>query len=66
MHSEGENIWARDCYSPTDQFIGCREEQKHDEPVQVCICDEDLCNAKMHEESTSTSTIKTTTSENGT
>ena len=65
METEGQQIWARGCYTPAEEFIGCRQEEQHGKPVELCICDEDLCNAKMDDESTSTSTIITTTSENG-
>ena len=58
----GETIvWGRDCYTPPDGYIGCREEQRHEKPAQVCYCDGDLCNAKMED----ISTTSTTTTPNG-
>ena len=53
----GETIvWGRDCYTPPDGYIGCREEQRHEKPAQVCYCDGDLCNARMEDITTSTTT----------
>ena len=53
-------IWARDCYTPPDSFVGCREEQRHDKPAAVCYCEGDLCNAKMDDITTTTSTTHKT------
>ena len=52
--------WGRDCYTPPDGFVGCRQETRHEKPVQVCYCEGDLCNAKMDDISTSTTTEKST------
>ena len=54
--------WGRDCYTPPDGFVGCRQETRHEKPVQVCYCEGDLCNAKMDDISTSTTTEKLTSS----
>ena len=57
----GETVlWGRDCYTPPDGFIGCRQEDRHDKPADVCYCEGDLCNAKMEDISTSTSSKPTT------
>ena len=60
FYSVGETIvWGRDCYTPSDGYIGCREEQRHEKPAQVCYCDGDLCNARMEDITTSTTTTTT-------
>ena len=57
----GETVqWGRDCYTPDDGYIGCRQEDHHGKPADVCYCEGDLCNAKMEDISTTSSPKPTT------
>ena len=60
-------MWKRDCYTPPDDHIGCHEEEQHDTPVEICVCDENLCNANIEDitSTTRTTTSPTTTSTGG-
>ena len=61
--TQEEQIWRRDCYTPPDDFIGCKEEMQHGEQVGICVCADSLCNENMGDISTTTSTTSTTTSD---
>ena len=60
-------MWKRDCYTPPDDHIGCHEEVQHDTPVEICVCDENLCNANIEDITSTTriTTLPTTTSTGG-
>ena len=60
-------MWKRDCYTPPDDHIGCHEEEQHNTTVEICVCDENLCNANIEDitSTTRTTTLPTTTSTGG-
>ena len=66
---EGLTGYARGCYSPPDDFIGCRHQPGDHHPCNgecdVCYCDGDLCNAKMDDSVTTSTTTLSTTSRKG-
>ena len=63
--NEDDEIWRRDCYEPSDGFIGCSKEEKSNGTmtwtIDICICKEPNCNEKMGSISSSTTPTTTTT-----
>ena len=59
-----EDIWRRDCFSPDDGFVGCKQDSRdngtHSGNFEICVCEGSLCNIKMGDISSS-STSKSTT-----
>ena len=59
-----DQIWRRNCVK--EDFIGCKGDKRdngtHFWEIELCVCDEKLCNEKMGD-IPSSSTLKTTTSE---
>ena len=64
--NDDENIWRRDCYTPEDGFVGCKNDNRSNGTmhwdIEICVCEGDLCNVKMGDITTS-STESTTTHE---
>lgn len=62
--TDDDQIWRRDCYKSPDDIVGCRKDNRdngtHVWEIEICVCEEKLCNEKMGEMPTS-STAKTTT-----
>ena len=54
-----EDIWRRDCFSPDDGFVGCKQDSRNNGSsswnIEICVCEGSLCNIKMGDISTSTS-----------
>ena len=54
-----EDIWRRDCFSPDDGFVGCKQGSRNNGSsscnFEICVCEGSLCNIKMGDISTSTS-----------
>lgn len=60
--TEDDAIWRRDCVK--EEFTGCKKDKRdngtHVWDIELCVCEEKLCNEKMGDMPTST-TSKTTT-----
>ena len=61
--TENDQIWRRNCGK--QDFTGCKADKygngTHEWDIEICVCEDKLCNEKMGEIPTS-STVKTTTS----
>ena len=55
----GLRVWGRDCIGDSVFKTGCHSYMFHDKTaIELCVCEEDLCNKEMEPitETTSTST----------